>query len=129
MNYSNTAELLSVIAAIIYYFKKTHDRVVVWSFSYLSFLTISAITFRKLYPDIPFVSPTLEYMIFLFIVGIPFLVLVVMIGVEYDKQKTKRPEDYEKNRTAIFSLTKGNLIFWSIIVLINVAAFLLGGNR
>lgn len=129
MNYSNAAELLSVIAAIIYYYKKTRDRVVVWVLGYLSFLIFAAVIFRKLYPDIPFVSPTLEYMVFLSIVGIPFLVLVVMLGVEYEKPKTKLPDEYEKNRSAIFSLTRGNLIFWSIIVLINVVAFLLGGGR
>ena len=68
-------------------------------------------------------------MVFLFIVGIPFLVLVVMIGVEYEKQKTKQPDDYEEKRAAIFSLTKGNLIFWSMIVLINLVAFIFGGDR
>jgi hypothetical protein len=127
--YSNIAELLSVISAIVYYYRKTKDRVAIWILGYASFLATAAILFRKFYPHIPFVSPTLEYMVFLSIVGIPFLVVIVMVGVEIEKQRTKTPEVYQKNRKAIFKLTRDNVIFWSIIVFINLAAFIFGGNR
>jgi uncharacterized membrane protein len=127
--YSNIAELLSVIAAIVYYYNKTKDKVVLWILSYISFCAICTILFRKLFPNIPFVSPTLEYMSYLAIVGIPFLVIVVVIGVEIEKQRTKAPEEYNKNRAAIFTPTRNNIIFWTVFVLINLVAFILGGTR
>lgn len=127
--YTTYAKLLSALLIIIYYYKKTKDKLSVWIISYVIFLITSAIIFRRLYPNIPFVSPTIEYMIFLAIVGIPFLVLVVMIIGEFDKRSKKKAEVDNKDFTVLFQPTKDNIIFWTIVILVNIASFILEKNK
>ncbi len=129
MLYSNIAELLSLIAAMVYYYNKTKNKAILWVLGNVLFFAICVFLFKKLYPDIPFVSPTPEYMCFLAIVGVPFLITIVMIFVETEKQKPRASEEYDRNSSAIFTPTRGNIIFWTIIVLINLAGFIADGRK
>jgi len=122
------AELMSAVLFIAYYYKKTKDKIVVWIVSYLTYFVCSVILFRKLFPAIPFVSPTLEYMTWLFIVGIPFLALIVAIAMIYEKRRTEKVQSPQESFDILFTLSKDNLVFWACIVVINVIAFLLEDN-
>ena len=124
---SNIAELLSILLVLAYFYKKTKNRIPLWILSYSAFLIVCVVLFRKLFPDIPFVSPTCEYMGFLFVTGVPFLVLIVSIGVEVEKQRTMTTEDNKP--IVLFKPTKGNIIFWTVIVLINLAAFIVDKSK
>ncbi len=127
--YSTLAELLSALLFLGYYYKKTKDKIVVWILSYIIYFTICAILFRKLFPSTPFVSPTPEYIVFLIAVGVPFLVLVVLLGVKFEKRKHSEAKEEKKDFIILFKPTKSNIIFWTIIVLINLAAFLMRNNK
>ncbi|MFH1674271.1 MAG: hypothetical protein ABIF87_12710 [Pseudomonadota bacterium] len=123
--YVKTAKGLSMLLIIAYLYWKTRDRICLWMLSYFAFLGGSVAVFRKLFPDIPFVSPTIEYMVFLVIVGIPFLTLIVLMGVEIEKRRSKKTEKPPLDFGALLALSKENIIFWAFIVLINLVAFLL----
>ena len=123
--YSTYAELLSFLLIIAYLYRKTKERITLWVLSYILFLVSSATLFRVFFPNVPFFSPTLEYTIFLIIVGIPFLVLVVLIGAEIERRRTRGAVENKRSLSSIFKLSKDNIIFWTIIVLINLVAFLL----
>ena len=127
--YSTLAELLSALLLLGYYYKKTKDKIVAWILSYIMYFTVCAILFRKLFPNTPFVSPTPEYIVFLIAVGVPFLVLVVLLGVKFEKRKNDGATKGKENFAILFKPTKSNIIFWTIIVLINLAAFLVGNNK
>ncbi len=124
--YSILIEFLSVLLLIGYYYRKTKDKIVAWILSYLIFFFCSGVLFRKLFPDIPFVSPTLEYMVFLVIVGVPFLVLVVFVGIEIERRRSSEVEEDKKDFTILFKPSRDNIIFWTIFVLLNLVAFLMG---
>lgn len=119
--YFKFAKILSMLLIIAYLYKKTKDRIALWVFNFALFLIISITLFRVIFPDIPFVSPTIEYTVFLIVVGIAFIVLIIKIGIEAEKRRA----DIEKNISSIIQLSKDNIIFWTIIVLINLIAFLL----
>jgi len=127
--YSTLAELLSALMLLGYYYKKTKDKIVAWILSYIMYFTVCAILFRKLFPNTPFVSPTPEYIVFLIAVGVPFLVLVVLLGVKFEKRENDGATKEKENFAILFKPTKSNIIFWTIIVLINLAAFLVGNNK
>ncbi len=122
-------ELFSVLLLLVHYYRKTKDKIVVWVLSYLTFLVCSGLLFRKLFPNIPFVSPTPEYMVFLAIVGIPFLVLILFLGVEADKRKSREEQEEKKGFAILFTPSKDNIIFWAIFVMLNLAAFLMRNNK
>ncbi len=126
---ANFIELLSVLLLFGYYYRKAKDKIVVWVLSYLTFLICSGLLFRKLFPDIPFVSPTLEYMVFLVIVGIPFLALILFIGIEADRRKSSEGQKEKKGFGILFKPSKDNIIFWTVFVLLNLAAFLMRNNK
>ena len=120
-----TAKLLSLLLIAAYLYWKTRDKISLWALGYFAFLWGSATIFRRLFPDIPFRSPTIEYMAFLVIVGVPFLVLMVLVLVEVERRRSQKIEEGEKDYGVLFKLSKENIIFWTIIVLINLIAFLL----
>ncbi len=127
--YSTLAELFSALLFLGYYYRKTKDKIVAWILSYIVYFAVCAILFRKLFPNTPFVSPTPEYIVFLVAVGVPFLVLVVLLGVMFEKRKHGEAKEETKDFIILFKPTKSNIIFWTIIVLINLAAFLVGNNK
>ena len=127
--HSVLTEFLAVLLLIGYYYKKTKDKIVLWILSYLTFLICSGFLFRKLYPDIPFVSPTIEYMVFLVIVGVPFLVFVVLVGVEFEKRRLSEVKEDKKDFAILFKPSRDNIILWIIFVLLNLAAFLMENNK
>lgn len=124
---SNIAELLSILLVLAYFYKKTKSRIPLWVLGYTAYFFICAILFRKLYPNIPFVSPTCEYMGFLFVVGVPFLAVLVFVSIEAEKQQATASEDNKP--TVLFKPTRENVIFWTVIVLINLAAFIMGNGK
>jgi len=123
--YFKFTKILSMLLIVAYIYKKTRDRIALWVFNFIVFLII-AITFFRIYlPDVPLGSPTIEYTILLVIIGIGFIVLVIKIGIEAEKRR----DDIGKNINSIFQLSKDNIIFWTIIVLINLIAFLLDKGK
>lgn len=124
---SNIAELFSILLVLAYFYKKTKNKIPLWILRYSAFLIACIILFRKLFPEIPFVSPTYEYMGFLFVTGVPFLILIVLIGIEVEKQRTMTTEDSKP--IILFKATKENIIFWTVIVLINLAAFIVDKSK
>lgn len=127
--YSTLAELFSALLFLGYYYRKTKNKIVAWILGYIIYFFICAILFRKLYPNTPFVSPTPEYMVFLIFAGVPFLALVVLLGVEFEKRKLSEAKKSKKDFIILFKPSKDNIIFWTIIILINLAAFLMGDNK
>jgi hypothetical protein len=127
--YRTITELLSILLFLSYYYITTKDKIIAWILSYIMYFTVCAILFRKLFPNTPFVSPTPEYIVFLIAVGVPFLVLVVLLGVKFEKSKNDGTTKEKENFAILFKPTKSNIIFWTIIVLINLAAFLVGNDK
>lgn len=119
--YFKFTKIISMLLIAAYIYKKTKDRIALWALSFVLFLIIITMLFRIYLPDVSFGSPTIEYTIFLLIVGIVFIVLIIKIGVEAEKRRS----DVGKNISSIFQLSKENIIFWTIIVLINLIGFLL----
>ncbi len=127
--HSTLIQFLSVLLLIGYYYRKTKDKIVAWGLSYLTFFFCAGVLFRKLFPDIPFVSPTVEYMVFLVIVGVPFLVLVVLVGYEIEKRRASELKEDKKDFTILFKPSRSNVIFWTVFVLLNLIAFLMENNK
>lgn len=124
--YANYAELLSLLLVIAYVYKKIRDKITLWVLGYMLFLGCCILIFRLIYPHVPFFSPTIEYGGFLLTVGIPFLVLIVIVGVEVERRrKSSIGKEPVRDVSVIFHLTKENIIFWSIVILINLIAYLL----
>jgi hypothetical protein len=123
--YSTYTELLSLLLIIIYLYAKTRDRISLLITGYIFFLLTSGIVFRFLFPDVPFFSPTLEYTVFLIWVGIPFLVVLALIFYEVEKKRTQSTGEKSENISFIFEFSRDNIIFWTIIILMNLIAFLL----
>ncbi len=122
------AELLSLGLVLAYYYKITRDRIALWILTFGVFLATCFILFHKLFPNIPFHSPTCEYMGLLFVVGAGFLVVLVLVGIELEKRKQITTAD-DKKPSELFKPTKSNIIFWALIVLINLAAFIVGDSK
>ena len=116
------SQLFSLLLILGYYSIKTKSKAFLWLFGYLVFLLISGKIFHILFPRIPFDSPTPQYAVFLVIVGIPFLVMLVIVSMTLEKEKAEGKKDWK----VILSLTRNNLIFWGVIILINLLAFIMG---
>jgi hypothetical protein len=76
-----------------------------------------------LFPHVPLGSATVEYMVLLIIVGIPFLTLVVLAAVELDKRQRDKGKEGTTVLRPLLVMSKDNLVFWTIIVLLNLIAF------
>lgn len=122
---SRYIQIISIIFIIVYSYKKTKESIFLWILNYALFLVISLAFFKIFFPDIAMGSPTLEYGLFLTIVGVPFLILVVLIGSQIENRRAKGTGDGLLNITSIFTLKKDNIIFWVIIIIINLIAYLL----
>lgn len=127
--YSNYTELFSLLLVVAYVYKKVRDKITLWVLGYVLFLVCCIYIFRLIYPEVLFFSPTVEYIGFLLTVGIPFLILIILIGVEVERRR-KRSVNKEPERgvSEIFRLTKDNIIFWTLIAVINLIAYLLERN-
>ncbi len=68
-------------------------------------------------------------MVFLIIVGVPFLALIVFIGIEAEKRRSLESKEGGNDFTILFKPTKHNIIFWTIFVLLNLAAFLIPSKK
>ena len=123
--YSLFSRLFSLLLILFYYSIKTKSKTFIWGFGYLIFLLISGILFHILFPYIHFGSPTPQYAVFLVIVGIPFLVVFIVIAMEAGKEKV----DKNKSWNVLFTPAKDNLIFWIVIILINLIAFVLSKGK
>jgi hypothetical protein len=56
------------------------------------------------------------------IVGIPFLIFVFVVGMELDRMAIEKKNLLFKQ---IFETTWSNMIFWSLVVIINLVAFVM----
>lgn len=117
------ANLISLLVVLIWSYTLTRNRIILWVVIYIAYFFICVITFKANYPDIQFFSPTIEYVIFLTFVGIPFLILVVLIGVEGERQK--KIYHSEKLIPKIFSINVNNIIFWVLIIILNIFGLLM----
>lgn len=123
--YIKSANLLSLLLIIIYSYWKTRDKSSLFMLCCFASLWGGATIFRRLFPDIPFRSPTIEYMVFLVIVGVVSLVFLMLSVAEVEKRRTNKTEERDIGFRSLLTLSRENIIFWTIIVLINLIAFLL----
>ncbi len=123
--YFKFVKMLSMLLIIIYLYKKTKDRIFLWVLIFALLLVSSTTLFRIYFPDIQLGSPTVEYTILLIGIGVAFIILVILIGIEAEKRRA----DIEKNIRSIIQLSKDNIIFWTTIILMNIIAFLLDRGR
>lgn len=114
-------QIISGIAIIFFIYLKTKDRCSLYTFILITYCLIMFSSFRVLYPHIPTPSPTIQYMTLLAITGIPFLIMLVIIGNEAEKNREKTMENIQ----SIFTMSRGNIIFWGIIILLNLTGFIL----
>ncbi len=96
----------------------------IFIFFYFLYFVIVVIAFRILYPDIPIPSPTIQYMIALTLVGIPFLGLIILIAILHEKDEGKG-----NNINLIFKINKNNILFWSFIIIFNLIGFILENSK
>ncbi len=118
-------KILSLLAIAIYIYIKTKDKAVLWTLLYVLYFFVIVFGFKLLYPDIPIPSPTIEYMIALMMCGIPFLIIMILVVIEAEKDRKKSAENIQ----SIYKINKSNLIFWGCIILLNLIAFLLDKNK
>ena len=116
--YSKISTFVSLILLLFWIYRLTRNKIALWIFGYTSYLIISGVVFKSFFPDIKFFSPTLEYMVFLAIVGVPFLILIVLIGVEGDKQKKENA--VQKVMPKLMDINYKNISIWLIILFINI---------
>jgi len=127
--YSKYAEIISLLLIIGYTYKKTRDRIVIWGLICTSFIICTALVFKILFPNMQFGSPTCEYLGFLSLIGIAFFVFISGTAIELDRRRKNEKEKVEMNMSWIFELSKDNIIFWTLMVLINLLAFILEHNK
>jgi len=114
-------QVLSLLTILVYIYVRTKDKSTLWVLSYFLYFFVIVVGFKFLYPDIPCPSPTIEYTIALIMAGIPFLIMVILVGIEVEKDRKKAAE----NIASIYKIDKSNLIFWGCIILLNLIGFLL----
>lgn len=124
--YLAKAKVLSGLLFFVYCYIKTKERATLLGLLIVVHVIVSISLFRVLYPDIALVSPTIEYMVLLVIVGIPFLVATLMIGREIEKMTTEKRSSLFK---PVFDPTRSNIIFWSFIIIINLMAFMMDVDK
>ncbi len=117
-------QIISIIMIIVFFYKKTKEKMFLWILSYALFLGVCLELFRTVFPKIVLGSATLEYGMFLLVVGVPFLVLVVVIGVQIEKRSKNRVENGALNIASVFSMQKDNIVFWGTIIIINLVVLL-----
>jgi hypothetical protein len=124
--YFAKAKALTGVLFFIYWYIKSKEKAPLLIILILSHIAICTIIFKFLFPGTPFVSPTIEYLVYLAIVGIPFLISVYKIGMEFDRMPT------EKRRQLfnyVFEATRPNIIFWTILVLLNLLAYIMDNTK
>lgn len=124
--YFKTAKVISVVLFFIYAYVKTKEKLPLFAMIYLLYFALCGFTFKFLFPEIRFGSATIEYLVFLTIVGIPFLVGFYKVGMLVDKMPK---EDKEKIFKPVFEATRSNIIFWAFIVLMNLLAFIMDNHK
>jgi len=124
--YFAKTKALSGIIFFVYWYIKTKERAPLLIMIIVLHIMICSILFKLFFPDIPFVSPTIEYLVYLAIVGIPFLIFVYKIGMEFDKMPIEKRSQLFKH---VFEATRSNIIFWTLIVLLNLSAFIMDNNK
>lgn len=118
-------QALSLTLIFLYIYIRTKDTIALVTLLYAVYFNIIMIGFKILYPDIPIPSPTIQYMIALTLVGIPFLAVffaIVLIG-EKNREKTFA------NINSIFKINKINILFWSFIIIFNLIGFILENSK
>ena len=119
--HSMIIEIISLILIIVYIYINTKDRVPLIALTFIFYVLIVANILMKIFPDMKIGTPSLEYTIALLIIGIPFLITVIIIGVQLSKQK---PVLREQNILSIFKLRRRNIIFWIFIIFINIIGYM-----
>ena len=122
--YFKCAKVISLILFALYYYKMNGNKLLLYVLLNVIFITISAFAFQLIFPTIPLNSPALEYLGFIAIVGISTLAMIILIAKEVEKQRNNKTI-YESEINSVFKLNKQNIIFWSIIMLIDITAYLL----
>jgi hypothetical protein len=120
-NVFTLTQLISGLAIVLFLYFKTKDKWILQGFLLLAYCSIMFAGFRILYPNMPIPAPTIQYMILLTITGIPFLIMLLVIANEISKNREKSMASIN----SIFTMNRGNIIFWGIIILLNLVGFIL----
>ena len=114
-------QIISGIAIILFIYLKTKDKCSLYIFLLITYVLIMFSGFRFLYPNMPIPAPTMQYMILLTITGIPSLITFVLIFIEAEKDRKKSAE----NIGSLFTMNRGNIIFWGFVIILNLVGFIL----
>lgn len=111
-NISSFTEALSVMLILLYVYFKTKNKSFLWGMIFMLFFAAVVIGVMKLY--IPGVLG-------LAISGIAFVVAIIVIQIEDDKNGGKMYSDLN----SILIVNKKNAFFWGFIIVLNLIGFLL----
>jgi len=128
--YSEIAQLFSIIAIVIYIYFTTRAKipllVIFFAFSYAVYFLVTETLLahlKKPNTSISFESPIFGLVMFLIQIFIPLSVYILLLGIRISRKDAYSVE--QQNLRSIVSLSKRNIIFWSLIVLLIAGGFFL----
>jgi hypothetical protein len=108
--YFNAAKVIVLVSWMFYAYFATKNKAIKLLLGYIAYFAITTSFFVTVFPGFEFFSLTWQYLAFLLLVGIPFLVVVVKAGNEFDRQRTEGSPQ-EKISPKMFSANKANFVF------------------
>ena len=108
-----STEALSGILILLYVYFRTKNKCFLWGLIFMLFFAIVLIGVKKLY---------IPGLLGLVISGIAFVVAIVLVEIEDEKNKGKGFADLN----SILVMNKKNALFWGFIIVLNLIGFLLG---
>jgi hypothetical protein len=110
-------EALSVMLISLYVYFKTKNKCFLWAIIFGLFFATILFGVKNLY--IPGVLG-------LIISGIAFVVAIILIQIEDDKNKGRNKGTIYADLNSILVMNKKNALFWGVIIIMNLIGFLLG---
>ncbi len=108
IDFGRTKALAGLLFFAYWYFK-TKEKIPMYVVALMSYLVLCTTIFKLLLPNIEFGSPTIEYLCYLAIVGIPFLFIIYKIGIMFDRMTGDQKKDIFR---PVFEMSKSNLLFY-----------------
>ena len=108
---------LSVMLTFFYVYLKTKNKSFLWAVMFGIFFTTILFGVKNSY---------IPGMLGLIISGIIFIVAIILIQIEDDKNKEKKKGTIFYDLNSILVINKKNALFWGFIIALNLVGFLLG---
>lgn len=106
---------------LLYWYFKTKNKIPLYAVILLAYIVFCTYFFMFVFPDIKFRTPTIEYLIYLVSVSIPFFIIMYKVAMMIDGMTDDNKKDLFK---PVLERSRSNILFFTLIALMLLFSYL-----